>query len=175
MKIVKYTLGIIAGLVIIFLALGLITPEVSYECEITVDKPLPEAWAVAQDEDKMSEWLVGFQKIEAVSGTPGTVGAVSDVYFNNEGEEMVIRETIISLVHNKSMNMSFNADFMDMDYSLSIAIVGGKTTFTSQTTTVGNGIMAKSIMAMMSGSIKAQEDSNLSLLKATIENNTKVY
>jgi len=62
MKYLKYIIGIIAILIIIFFLLGLIKPEVSYDCEIMVDKPLAESWSVSQDEGKMSEWLEGFQK-----------------------------------------------------------------------------------------------------------------
>ncbi|MBT8376493.1 MAG: SRPBCC family protein, partial [Bacteroidia bacterium] len=79
MKILQYILGIIAFLVIAFFLLGLIKQDVNYDCEIMVDKPLAEAWAVSQDESKMADWLDGFQKVEPISGTQGTVGAVADV------------------------------------------------------------------------------------------------
>lgn len=62
MKYLKYAIGIIAILVIGFLILGLIKPKVTYECEIIVEKPLTETWAVLQDQEKLSEWLPGFQK-----------------------------------------------------------------------------------------------------------------
>ena len=78
MKYLKYILGIIAVLLIVFLALGLFKPELKYDCEITVDKPVAESWAVIQDEDKLSEWLEGLQKIDHISGTPGKVGAVKN-------------------------------------------------------------------------------------------------
>ena len=175
MKILKYIAIIIAVLIIGFLLLGLLKPEVSYDSEIVADKPLPEAWAVAQDEAKMAEWLPGFQKVERVSGTPGTVGAVSDVYFITDGEEMVIRETITKIVPNETIEMTFTSDFMDMDYKLSMAPMDGKTKITSKTTTVGNGILAKSMMALAGSSIKAQEETNLENLKKAIEHNTKDY
>ncbi|MEO1031967.1 MAG: SRPBCC family protein [Bacteroidota bacterium] len=175
MKYLKYILGILALLIIGFFLLGLIKSEVTYQCEITVDKPLDEAWAVSQDEEKMADWLEGFQRIEQVSGTPGTVGAVSDVYFINEGQEMVIRETIKDIVPNKSIAMSFTSDFMNMDYKLAMESLGRKTKITSNTTAVGNGMVSKSVMALVGSSIKAQEDTNLASLKKTIENNTKNY
>ncbi|MBT8395124.1 MAG: hypothetical protein KJN66_09775, partial [Bacteroidia bacterium] len=64
MKYLKYILGILVILIIGFFVLGLVKPEITYECEIVVDKPLAECWAVTQDEEKMSEWLPGFQKVE---------------------------------------------------------------------------------------------------------------
>ena len=175
MKYLKYILGIVVVLVIVFLALGLIKPELSYDAEIVVDKPLAECWAVSQDEDKMADWLEGFQKIEHISGTPGAVGAVSDVYFITNDQEMVIREKITDIVPDESISMFFESDFMNMDYKLSMSNVDGKTKLSSNTSAVGNGIFAKSLMALMGGSIKAQEDTNLANLKKTIEANTKDY
>ena len=175
MKILKYIAIIIAVLIVGFLLLGLLKPEVSYDSEIVVNKPLAEAWAVTQDEAKMAEWLPGFQKVERVSGTPGTVGAVSDVYFVTDGEEMVIRETITKIVPNETIEMTFTSDFMDMDYKLNMEPMDGKTKITSNTITVGNGILAKSMMALAGSSIKAQEETNLENLKKAIEQNTKDY
>jgi len=175
MKYLKYILGILAILVIGFFLLGLIKPEVSYECEIMVDKPLAESWAVSQDEEKMTEWLPGYQKIEHVSGSPGTVGAISDVYFITDGQEMIIRETITDIVPNESIAMKFASDFMDMDYKLTMTSLDGKTKISSSTTAVGNGMVSKSLMALMGNSIKTQEETNLTNLKKTIEKNSKNY
>lgn len=175
MKFFKYLLGIIAFLLIGFLAMGFFTPEVSYDCDIVVDKPLEESWAVSQDPEKIGEWLSGFQKIEHISGTPGTVGAVSDFYFSTDGQEMVIRETINEIVANESVSMFFTTEFMNMDYTLNMASIDGKTKISSSTTTTGNSLISKSIMALVASSIKAQEETNLDLLKKTIENNSKDY
>lgn len=175
MNILKYTLGILAILFLVFLLLGVIKSEVAYDYEIMVDKPVAESWAVSQDESKMGDWLEGFQKIEHVSGTPNAEGAVSDVYFINEGQEMVIRETITGIIPDESVSMTFTDDFMNMDYTLKMSSVDGKTKINTNTKAVGNSMFSKSIMALMSGSIKAQEETNLANLKKTIESNTKNY
>jgi len=175
MKYLKYIFGILAILTIGFFLLGLINPKLSYECEIVVDKSLVESWSVSQDEEKMSDWLDGFQKIEQVSGTPGTVGSISDVYFTSDGQEMTIRETITNIIPNESISMSFTSDFMDMDYKLAMIPIDGKTKISSSTTAIGNGMVSKSIMALMGSSIKTQEETNLINLKKTIEKNSKNY
>ena len=175
MKYLKYILGVLAILVIGFFLIGLIKPDLSYECEIMVNKPLAESWAVSQDEGKMPDWLPGFQKIEHVSGSPGTVGAISDVYFITDGQEMTIRETITDIVPDESISMSFASDFMDMDYKLTMTAIDGKTKLSSNTTAVGNGMVSKSLMALMGNTFKTQEETNLTNLKKTIENNSKKY
>jgi len=149
MKYVKYILGILAVLVIGFFLLGLLKPQLSYDCEIIVDKPLAESWAVSQDDEKLADWLDGYQKTEIVSGNPGTVGAVSDIYFIQEGEEMIIQETIKEIVPNESISMTFTSDFMDMDYILKMSAVDGKTKISSSSIVEGNGILAKSIAKLI--------------------------
>lgn len=175
MKYLKYILGVLAILAIVFLLIGMVKPEVSYDCEIVVDKPLSESWQVTQDEEKMSDWLPGFQKIEHVSGTPGEVGAVSIVHFIENGEEMQIEETITDIVTNESISMTYGSDFMDMDYYMKLIDDGGRTKITSSTTARGNGMFSKSLMALIGDTIKAQEEANLVNLKRVIEENVKNY
>ena len=175
MKILKYILGILAILALGFVLIGYIMPTVEYDCEIEVDKPLAEAWAFAQDEEKLGEWLTGLQKIEHINGTPGTVGAVSDVHFDANGEMTTIRETITEIKPDESISMTYESEFMDMDYTMAMSDSNGKTKINSSTVTKGNSFFSRSLMALMGGSIKQQEKTNLAKLKAAIERNTKNY
>lgn len=175
MKYLKYLVGLIAVLFIGFLLIGVIKPRLSYDCEIMVEKPAAESWAVVQDEEKLSEWLPGMQKIENISGTPGTVGAVSDVYYDANGKQMIVRETITDLVPDESISMVYHTDFMDMDYKMTITPVDSKTKISSSTTVEGKGLFSRSMTVLFGASIKEQEMTNLSNLKNTIETNTKDY
>ena len=175
MKYLKYVLIALAALAIGFFAVGFIQSEVSYEIDIMVDKPVEVSWEVAQDPDKMADWLPGYQKSEHVSGTPGTVGAVSDIYFVNNGQEMVIRETITEIKPKESISMVFEDDFMNMDYTLAMSDVDGKTKIKSYTTAKGNGMVSRSFMALLKGTLEDQEVTNLENLKKTIESNTTDY
>ena len=175
MKYLKYILGTIAALIVSFLLIGIINPTVSYDCAIIVDKPLAESWNVMQDQDQMAKWLEGFQRVEHISGQPGTVGAVSNVHFVTDGQAMAIKETITAIQPNESMEMLFESDFMNMDYKLEMTSIDGKTKINSTTDAKGNGMLSKSIMALMGSALKEQEETNLTNLKNTIEANTKNY
>ena len=177
MKILKYILGILALLVLLFILIGQIASEITYDYEITVDKPVAESWAVIQDESKMGDWLEGFQSIEHVSGPKDGVGAVSDVHFlePGSGQPMTIRETITAMVPNESISMTFTSDVSHMDYTLQMAEVNGKTKISTNTTTYGKGMVYKSMFSLMRGMIKANEERNLANLKRTIEENTTDY
>jgi len=175
MKFLKYLLIIIVLLGLVFFGKGLLTPVISYESEIVVNKPIKEAWAVMSDESRISEWLQAIKKMELVSGTANTVGAVSKIYVEENGEEMVMEETITAIKPNEHIAMTFTMDFMNMDYEMHLTEEDGKTRIISKSKTTGNGIMAKSILSFMTGSMKKQEDLNMNNLKSLIDNNTKNY
>jgi len=175
MKYLKYLLIVVIVLALIFFGKGLLTPSVSYENEITVDKPANESWAVMSDESNLPKWIDGFKKTELVSGTANTVGAVSKVYVDDNGEEMVMEEKITALKLNEHMAMTFTMDFMDMDYEMFFKEEGGKTAITSRSNIKGNSMFAKSLLSFMSSSMKTQEDVNLKNLKELIEENSKDY
>ncbi|WP_378183372.1 SRPBCC family protein [Aquimarina sp. SS2-1] len=175
MKYLKYLLILFIILALVFFGRGLLTPSVPYENEITVNKPANEAWAVMSDESNLPKWIEGYKRTELVSGTANTVGAVSKVYVEDNDEEMMMEETITALKPNEHMAMTFTMDFMDMDYEINFKENDGKTTISSKSTVKGNGIFAKSLVAFISGSMKEQEDKNLSSLKKIIEENTKNY
>lgn len=170
MKYLKYLLYVVVILVVIFFGNGMITPSISYENEVVVNKSVTEVWAVMEDDSRISEWLPVIDRIEPVSGEPGTVGAVSNIYVNENGEEMVMQETITAKTPNAHMAMTFTMDFMNMDYDMKLVEKEGKTHITTTSTTIGNGMFSKSILSFMSGTMSQQEDENLNRLKKVIEN-----
>jgi uncharacterized protein YndB with AHSA1/START domain len=175
MKNLKFLLGILLLLGIIFFAKGFLTPTVSYKSQITVNKSAKEAWAVMSDEESLPQWINGFQRTELVSGSNNTVGAVSNVYVVEGGKEMVMKETITAIKPYEQLAMTFSMDMMDMDYEMLFEEQDGKTSITSNTTAKGNGIIYKSLISFMPSAMKKQEDENLGKLKKLIEQNTKTY
>ncbi|MEM8906730.1 MAG: SRPBCC family protein [Bacteroidota bacterium] len=175
MKYLKYLLATIIVLVLLFIGMGFFTPSVYYEHEVSVEKSIEEAWAVMSDETKLAEWIKGYQKTELVSGVANTVGAVSKIYIDDNGQEMVMQETITDIQPNALIAMTFTMDFMDMDYEMTLQEQAGKTLLRSKSTTSGNGFVAKSMIALMKGAMEAQEQENLNNLKKVIEANTTNY
>jgi len=166
---------VIALLAAIFLGVGLVTPEVSYDEQVEVSKSAAESWAVMNDQSLMAQWINGYIRNELVSGTANTVGAVSNVYVDEQGKEVVMQETITAITPGEHMAMQFSMDFMNMDYEMTMTETKGKTIIDTKTTATGNGIFAKSMIAFMPKMMKAQEQENLNNLKKLIDSNTKNY
>ena len=169
MKYIKYLLGVLILLPIIFFLRGVLTSSVSYESEVIIDRPTSVVWSVMQDESKLPDWIDGFKSTKHISGEAGTVGAVSHVYVDQGGQESMMKETITALVPNEKMAMTFSMDFMDMDYEMILEDQGDKTLVTSRSVTRGNGLFAKSMVAWMKGGMKKQEDKNMAKLKGVVE------
>ena len=172
----KYLLGIIGLLVILFLAKGFITPTISYDSEIVVEKSTKEAWAVMNDESKISEWLKGIKKVEHVSGEKGTVGAVTQYTFVENDQESIILETIKEIRPEESISMDFVMEgAMSMDYKVEFSEKDGKTHIKSSTITEGEGMFMRSMVSFLTGTMKSQEDVNMDNLKKLINENTTNY
>ncbi len=175
MKILKYLFIIIAALVALFFGNGMFTENVSYENEVTVNKSAAEVWAIMEDDSRISEWLTVIDRMELVSGEAGTVGAVSNIYVTENGEEMVMQETITAVTPEERIAMTFTMDFMNMEYEMELTEMDGKTKITSRSVTTGNSLVAKSIIAFIPSVMQAQEQENLGKLKVLVDNNTKPY
>ncbi len=175
MKYLKYLLAFILLLTLFFFGRGLLTPTIYYESEVVVNKSAKESWAVMSDEANLPKWIKGFKKTELISGEENTVGAVSKIYVEENGQEMTMEETVLDVKPNELLAMKFTMDFMDMDYEMLFKENDGKTTILTKSTTSGNGLFAKSIVSFMSGTMKSQEDANLQSLKKLIDENTKNY
>ncbi len=176
MKFLKYLIGFIVLLILFVVGRGMLTPSISYESEITVEKSAKEAWAVMNDESKITQWLKGITDMKHISGEKGKVGAVTQYTFNDNGQESIIVETIKSITPNKQINMDFVMEgVMNMDYSLNFTEKDGKTTIKSSTNNKGEGIIMKSMMPFMKSSMKAQEDENMNNLKKLINENATNY
>jgi len=180
MKYLKYILYLFIALILLFFAIGLLKPTISYGHEITVNKPLKEAWAVAQDESKFGLWLEGFKSIELISGQKGEIGSKYKVVVNpGEGQpEFVMTETLVSVKEFEHNRLSFDSDMMLFDQTTTFNHEGGKTTVKTDSKVSGKGIVMRSmfaIMEMLGGSFTAQETKNIEALKKVIEENTTDY
>lgn len=170
MKYLKYILGVITVLVLIFLTIGFMSKSISYDSEVTIERSAEEVWSVMQDEATLPDWIEGYQRSELISGDKGKVGAVSKVYVSEGGQESVMQETIKELVPHQKMTMLFEMEgFMDMDYEIRLDDQGDKTVLTSTSITRGDGVFARAMVFFMQGGMKKQEDKNMAKLKSIIE------
>jgi len=180
MKFLKYLFFSIVGFILIFLAIGILKPTVKYGHEITVNKPLKEAWAVHQDASKYGDWLAGFKSIDLTEGQLNAVGSKYKVVVNpGEGQEdFIMTETIISKKDFDHIGLNFDSEMMIFDQTTSFSESDGKTTIKTDSKVKGKGTMMRSMFALMdmlTSSFQKQEVENIENLKKVIEANTTDY
>lgn len=73
------------------------------ETTIIINKPIKEVWHFFEDPDNLKLWLSGFQKVELVSGVPGTPGPKAKHYFLERAKELVLDEEIIEVIPEKNL------------------------------------------------------------------------
>jgi len=180
MKIIKYLLYLIGGLLVIFFAFGLLNPSVNYGHEIQVNKSAKEAWAVSKDESKYAQWLEGFKSIELLSGEQDAIGSKYKVVVQPAPDqpEFEMTQTIADFKEFEYATLHFDSDMMDFEQTISFNEADGKTTIKSDSNVKGKGIMMRSMFAMMEtlgGTFTAQEAKNFENLKKLVDENTTDY
>lgn len=65
-----------------------------FTCKVVINRPLAEVVALWQDENHFKEWQSGFQRIEHISGTPGTAGAQSKIFLDDGRHKMELLQTV---------------------------------------------------------------------------------
>lgn len=160
--------------------MGLTKPTVSYGHQITVDKPIEEAWAVMMDESKFDQWLEGFKSMELIEGKKNTPGSKHKiVVVPQEGEpafEMI--ETLESLEKYDHVKMNYDNEFMVFKQMYTFSESNGKTTIKSDASVTAKTFMMRCMLAVMEtffGSFSTQEAKNMEALRDIIKENTTDY
>lgn len=147
---------------------------------VTVDKPLKEAWAVHSDVSKFPLWLEGFKSIEHIHGEKGAIGSRYKVIVNpgNGQDDFEMIETVVDKKDYQYLSFHFDSDMMVFNQTTKFSETNGKTIIATDSKVKGNGIMMRSMFALMEmfgGSFQAQEEKNVEALKKVIESNTTNY
>ena len=181
MKILKYLLIIIGVLLILFFAMGLTTPSVSYGHEIIVDKPAKETWAISQDPAKFDQWLEGFKSIQLIEGKQDEVGSKYKVVVDpGDGQdEFEMIQTLVAHQPYEYAELHFASDFMDFEQIYRhTTLKDGKTSVKTESKVMAKNLFMKSMFAVMEklgSSFTTQEAKNMEALKKVIQENTTDY
>lgn len=68
----------------------------NFKYEIVINRSRAEVWKLFDNVDNMKKWQPTLKKFELQNGTPGQVGAVSQLTYEENGREIVLIETISS-------------------------------------------------------------------------------
>ena len=170
MKILKTVLvvvGLFVGGLIIY---GMMNTPFTVETRVEIDRPVEQAWTVFDDENLVTQWISGLQKIEITSGKKGEVGSTYRLTFLESGEEIVINELITAYEPNKRIAFDIDHEIMFGNTDIRLESRGeNKCELISVSEMGGKGIFMKGLMAMGKSSVEARQQKDYNQLKTLIE------
>jgi hypothetical protein len=68
----------------------------NFKYEVVINRSREDVWKLFDNPDNMKKWQPTLKRFEPQSGTPGQVGAVSKLTYEENGRAIVLIETITS-------------------------------------------------------------------------------
>ena len=141
------------------------------ETTIIINKPIKDVWSFFENPDNLKLWLSGFQKVEHVSGVPGTRGAKAKHYFLERGKELVLDEEIIEVIPGKKFVGTLGSSMMVNTVTNYFNDLGnGQTEYSISSDTQFKGFLWKQIGPLMKGDFKKRQEKDMQTLKQVLEN-----
>jgi len=169
-KIFKILLGILAILLLVFFATGLIVKETSYDISTTINRPVEEVFIAFNDHTKIKEWIPSIKSFEAIDEKEGMVGSTYKMIVDDNGKEFEMKETITEFVPNKKMVLEFDAQGMFKIDAITFSADGNKTIITNQSTCKGTNYLLKCTFPYFKSIFKSTDQKYLDNFKSFVEN-----
>lgn len=141
------------------------------ETKIIINRPLKEVWQFFENPDNLKLWLGGFQKLEHVSGTPGTAGAKARHYFLERGKELILEEEILEVIPEKKFAGTLGSSMMVNTVTNYFNDLGNdQTEYIISSDTQFKSFLWKQIGPLMKGEFKKRQEKDMQTLKEVLEN-----
>jgi uncharacterized protein YndB with AHSA1/START domain len=169
MKWLKRLAGIVAALLIGFLAVGLFVPQVMVVSRVQMAAAPETAWSVFMDPALAPQWLTNLESMEAVFGTPATVGSVSRLTFLENGRRIVIDETVTAIEPARRFAFDSIGEWMVGSAEVVFTPAGAGTVIECRSEMRGRGPLWRSMFALSRSAIQRRQDEQFAKLAALID------
>lgn len=169
MKSIKRFAIFLLFLISLFILNGFLFPKITYETRVEVSRPADKAFFTFIDAGKMREWLAGFEKLEYLSGMPGTPGSKLLLTFERNGKKIVAIQEIIDFSWNKLFEFTLENKIMKVDSRIEFIGKGMNTEIVSTNMVQGRRVLWKFLIPYMKSGLKKQSQEDFDRLKLVIE------
>jgi hypothetical protein len=169
MKVLKWTLGIVLGLVVCFFMIGVVKPEINYTTSIAVNSTAKEAFRVYNDVSKMAKWLEGFKGITLIKGLPYHTESEYEVIMEVDGKLMKMKETIIAIERNALFAYLLENEMLWCETEVYFKEENGHTEITAVNRVKGKSALWRSLFVLFQKDFEQKATQTYTRLKATIE------
>jgi len=144
-KFFRYSLIVSGILFIVFISLGLIRPEVSYQNSIKVNSSAEEAFEIFMDTSIMEQWINGLKKIELTEGGMNRPGSKWKLYIEENGSTFVMNETLTAYEENRRFAFVLENEVMITDVDIRFTPSHQGTIITADNNVRGRNIFWRSL------------------------------
>ena len=175
----KFFLQIILALsviVILFFALGYIVKEQKNINRIEVKAPIRFCWDVFQDDNKLSQWMSGVDRIEYINGTASLPGTQQRIKMKSVDKSKLSAGSELT----RTITQNDAPTFFSYEYSNEILdgytnvkfemLSDSATVITNEDVFTANSLWMRSALFLMKSSVEKRTQSNFDQLKTIIEN-----
>lgn len=170
MKILKIVLGVIAFLIVAFLAIGFIVPQFEYGNSVIIQASQAKCWDVYTDTTLRKRWIEGEESYRLVEGKPLAVGAKYESVIV-EDERMVMTEEILSINPSQEIETLLMNDVLKLESKTSFEGDSAQTTITTHYKMKGNNVFMRSMLLLMKSRISGEDEKMLTSFKTLVESN----
>ena len=168
-KILFILLGAVVAAIAGFFIIGLVKPKYEGTVSIVVNAPASKTFAVFNDTANMRKWQPTFIKMENISGAANEPGSKWRLFYDEHGRELVMTETVTAFEQDKLFAFTLEDEFANFQIEIRFEENNGQTTITQTDRGEGNSLSAKSMIALMGGSIRKHQLEMYTRLKELVE------
>ena len=141
----------------------------TFQYEIEIDKPVSEVYAAFYNPDNLPRWLIGLQRIEPISGTPGQVGSKSRQIYLERGRIVELIETITE--HEPEKSFGGNIEGQGVNCSLHFEFVdrGSRTLVRATSNLHSKSLIMRLMWPLIRGGIRKRQNGSIQRFKELLE------
>lgn len=172
MKFFLQILLIILLIVGLFFLLGFIVAEQRTLSQIEVKAPRALCWDVFQDEDLMSEWMDGVERIDLIQGTKGSIGSKQKITMKSSSGSDKLSQLVRTITKNSSpssYSYEYTNAILDGTTEVSFNISDSTTIIRNEDVFTAKELWMRSTLFLMKSSINKRTQNQFDKLKTIIE------
>jgi len=169
-RILKILTILILFLLLGFLSLGLLKPEVKYETKAEVKGQLVDVFAMYNDMDKIDQWIPTIKRITPLKETANKKGSVYEMVIDNDGREIKMKEKVLDFVENEMVALEFDTGPMIKKDQFTFAQAGNKTQIIGNHSVVGNNYLYKCMFSLFGTNMQGVDQKYLDAFVENFEN-----
>ena len=153
-----------------FYAIGIIVPSFTYQIEIEVDASLEKTWNTYVSEETKKEWMFDLKEVKLKSGKPFEIGSISEYEFLQNGEKIVVSETLTEIEMYRIFAYTLNSEVLTQKSRIEFRENGpNRSILISSTEVKARGLFLKSLFAVINRTFSNQAELQYMELKKVIE------